>query len=91
VVDGQAQIKFPRYFRLYIPDDCVLVIRACDDSKWLEIRGSYDEDPESPFQQAIDGMEAGHVSGLFSLGVEVVHKDHPSWLHVCDLWKRAVG
>lgn len=85
--DGAAadSLEVPTYGN----DAAVLVIRAHGDPKWVEIRGRWDVDETDVFQRAIDGLNPRHVSGIFSAGVEVVHRAHESWAWVLALWTAA--
>lgn len=49
-----------------MPEEGVFKIRKPKDRKWVEVRGTYDVDPDSPFQKLIDVIPGPKSATMFA-------------------------
>ena len=68
-----------RTIHVQMPEEGVLRIWWGGEQSWVEIRGTYDKDPDDPFQRVIDAMPGWHSSVLWTGDVLAVLPKHPDY------------
>lgn len=68
-----------RTIHVNMPEEGVLQVRWAGSLTWVEVRGTYDQSPNDPFQKVVDGMPGYHASVLWTDSMLTVLPVHPDY------------